>query len=143
MTTERTGYVRYEVTEPSDVKFIEDEDVGRANSSGTWKENQWYKIPFDGLVCVQTKGQSVYAKAELTGLIYFNGSKTYRGSLLSAAHYLKGLDGEYWKEGNHSFNFPVLTGESFMVYKSMYSPDPDWVDIFIQVIPFSKPEKLK
>jgi hypothetical protein len=129
---------KYDVQDPDDVIFVN--DVLSKNVPETWKVNKWYQVPFDSLVCVRTKGETIYASASLCGLIYHSNIKTQRGALESSARFSKCLGGEYWENGADSFVFPVLTGEKFMIYKSSWSPMPDWMEIFIQVIPYPRPE---
>lgn len=127
----RTGY---DAMEMSDVTLVH--DVQEFNNGKRWRTNEWYQVPLDTIVCVQTKGKTVYARAKLEGWISFNNVITYRGSLYSAARYVKALGGTFWENADHYFNFPVRSGEAFMVRKPWGTPKPDWLEVSIQVIPF-------
>lgn len=115
------------------------DDMSSFNRVERWKVNKWYRVPFDVIVSVQTDGATIYATADIYGLISLNNVNSRRGSLHSAARYTKLLGGFTWEKANDYFNFPVRSGEVFMVHKHRWSPKPDWLNVTIQVIPFPSP----
>lgn len=123
--------------EISDVTIIE--NMSSLNNAELWKENKWYQVPFDVIVCVQTEGDTICAKANIYGRISHNNVQTRRGSLFSAARYVSHLGGTGWEKASDYFNFPVLNGELFMVEKPTFSARPHWINVRIQVIPYPRP----
>lgn len=110
-----------------------DSEIIQAECHRGLAENIWHNASCSGFIYIHSRGQSIYAHANIEVFIFENSKSVKVFEHYVGSHYSKGLGGEYWTKALDTQIIPINKNDVFYIRRNSHSPKPDWLDMTIKL----------